>query len=230
MAMPRRAMKDLGLQACCLRCDAEDIAGSSRCKSCITHHKKIREMIAKAPASDELYQFARELLAMASSPNRYDHDEVHGPALREQQRLANSLADTKPLPTSEEISDLFASQSKRDKTSIVQTVGNQNPWKDELPPEEILEYMADTLEVTEIEHGARTIPSKKIAAVDRSDRLGEDRKMVDKIEAGKVASDAPESLKEVVEAVTIAERERAREEWEKAQSGVSKLLDDDLDL
>ena len=69
MAMPRRAMKDLGFQACCLRCDAPDIAGSSRCRKCITHHTKVRELIAKAPQSDELFQFARDLLAMAANPN-----------------------------------------------------------------------------------------------------------------------------------------------------------------
>ena len=91
--MPRRAMKDLGFQACCLRCDAPDIAGSNRCRKCISHHTKVRDLIAKAPQSDELFQFARDLLAMAANPNRYDHDEVHGPSLREQQRLANSMAE-----------------------------------------------------------------------------------------------------------------------------------------
>ncbi len=230
MAMPRRAMKDLGFQACCLRCDAKDIAGSDRCRSCISHHKAVREKIAKAPKSDELFQLARDMLAMAASPNRYDHDEVHGPVLREQQLLANSLAETKALPTSEEIGQLFASQARREKTSIVQTVGNQNPWKDQLPPGEVLEHMAHTLEAEEIEHGARTIPSKPIAAVDRSDRLGEDRDMVDKIEAEKAAFDAPEPLKEVVEAATIAQRKRDRDNWQGAKSEVSELLDDDLDL
>ena len=179
--MPRRAMKDLGFQACCLRCDAKDITGTERCRSCISHHKKVRDQIAKASPSDELFQFAKDLLAMAASPNRYDHDEVHGPALREQQMLANSLTESKPLPTSEDIESVFAEQAKRDKSSVVQTVGNQNPWKDQLPPEEVLEYMANTLEVEEMDHGSRTIPSRPIAAVDRSDRLGEDRKMVDKI-------------------------------------------------
>jgi hypothetical protein len=167
---------------------------------------------------------------MAASPNRYDHDEVHGPSLREQQVLANSLAEAKPLPTSEDIQSVFAEQAKRDKTSVIQTVGNQNPWKDQLPPEEILEHMAEVLEVEEMNHGSRTIPSRPIATVDRSDRLGEDRKMVDKIEAGKASSKAPQSLKDVIEAETIAQRESARKEWEKAQSGVSELLDDDLDL
>ena len=230
MAMPRRAMKDLGFQACCLRCDAEDIAGSDRCRSCISHHKKVRDLIAKAPQSDELFQLARDLLAMAANPNRYDHDGVHGPALREQQLLANSMADTKPLPTSEEIGELFANQAKREKTNVVQSVANQNPWKDEVPPEEVLEHMAESLHAEEMEHGKRTIPSRPIAAVDRSDRIGEDRTMSDKIVAEKAASKAPVPLKEVVEAATLAQRERDRAEWKDAQSDVSELLDDDLDL
>jgi|TARA_B110000914_G_scaffold164203_1_gene144709 ribosomal protein L40E len=230
MAMPRRAMKDLGFQACCLRCDASDVVGSERCRSCITHHKGVREQIAKAPQSNELFQLARDLLAMAASPNRYDHDEVHGPSLREQQLLANSLVEAKPLPTSEDISELFAAQAKRKKTSVVQTVGNQNPWKDQLPTEEVMTHMAESLEAEDIAHGARTIPSRTIAPVDRSDRLGEDRKMVDKIEAEKAAIDAPEPLKDIVESATIAQRKRDRKDWEDAQSGVSELLDGDLDL
>ena len=230
MAMPRRAMKDLGFQACCLRCDAKDIAGSNRCKSCISHHRKVRDLIAKAPQSDELFQLARDLLAMAANPNRYDHDEVHGPTLREQQRLANSMVEAKPLPSSEDIEQLFAKQAKRDKQSVVQTVSNQNPWKDELPPEEVLDQMADSLTVEEMQYGSRTNPSRPIAAVDRSDRLGEDRKMSDKIVAERVASEAPDVLKEVVEAATIAERERERVEWKNVQESISEMLDDDLDL
>jgi hypothetical protein len=167
---------------------------------------------------------------MAASPNRYDHDEVHGPSLREQQLLANSLVEAKPLPTSEDISELFAAQAKRKKTSVVQTVGNQNPWKDQLPTEEVMTHMAESLEAEDIAHGARTIPSRTIAPVDRSDRLGEDRKMVDKIEAEKAAIDAPEPLKDIVESATIAQRKRDRKDWEDAQSGVSELLDGDLDL
>tara|TARA_B100001559_G_scaffold283966_1_gene258957 strand:- start:268 stop:960 length:693 start_codon:yes stop_codon:yes gene_type:complete len=230
MAMPRRAMKDLGFQACCLRCDAKDIAGTERCRSCISHHQKVRDLIAKAPQSDELYQFARELLAMAANPNRYDHDDVHGPSLIQQQRLANSMTKAKELPTSEDIEQVFAKQAEREKTSIVQSIGNQNPWKDELPPEEILEHMVESLEAEDYSHGARTIPSRPIAAIDRSDRLGEDRKISDKIIAERAASEAPEPLKEIVESATIAERERDRAEWESAQSDVSDLLDDDLDL
>ena len=67
-----------------------------------------------------------------------------------------------------------------------------------MPPEEILEQMAESLEVEDFSHGARTIPSRPIAAVDRSDRLGEDRKMSDKIVAERVASDAPEPLERLL--------------------------------
>tara|TARA_Y100000766_G_C18905552_1_gene605611 strand:+ start:1641 stop:2180 length:540 start_codon:yes stop_codon:yes gene_type:complete len=119
---------------------------------------------------------------------------------------------------------------RRNKMNVVQEVGNQNKWKDELPTEEILNHMVASLEAEDRHDGARTIPSRPINAVDRSDRLGEDRKITDRIEAGKVASKAPEPLKEVVEAAAIAQRERDRAEWEDAQSEVSKLLDDDLDL
>ena len=181
MAMPRRAMKDLGFQACCLRCDAKDVAGSARCRSCISHHTKVRDQIAKAPQSDELFQLARELLSMAANPNRYDHDDVHGPALIQQQRLANTMTEPKELARSEDIEKIFAKQAERKKENIVQSVGNQNPWKDELPPEEVLDQMAGSLKVEDMQYGSRTNPSRPIAAVDRSDRLGEDRKMNDKI-------------------------------------------------
>ena len=81
-----------------------------------------------------------------------------------------------------------------------------------MPPEEILEHMVESLEVEDYSHGARTIPSRPIAAVDRSDRLGEDRKISDKIVAERAASKAPEPLKEIVESATMAERERDRAE------------------
>ena len=77
---------------------------------------------------------------------------------------------------------------------------------------------------------SRLLEGMRVLSQDRSDRLGEDRDMVDKIEAEKVAASAPEPLKEVVEAATIAQRKRDRADWKDAHSEVSELLDDDLDL
>ena len=50
---------------------------------------------------------------MAANPNRYDHDDVHGPALIQQQRLANSMTEAKELPTSEDIEQIFAQQAQK---------------------------------------------------------------------------------------------------------------------
>ena len=99
-------MQELGFQACCLRCDAPDEAGTSRCSPCIQHHRSIREVIAAAPADDPLYQLAKELMAMAAEPHRYDHDEVHGASLLQQQRLAAALVDAPALRSATTISGL----------------------------------------------------------------------------------------------------------------------------
>ena len=119
---------------------------------------------------------------------------------------------------------------KRNKMNVVQEVGNQNRWKDELPAEEILAQMVESLEAEDRHDGARTVPSRPIERADRSDRVGEDMEMLDRIEGQKAASEAPESLKEIVELATIEQRKRDRSGWEDLRSEISKLLDDDLDL
>ena len=213
-------MKDLGFQACCLRCDASNNVGTERCRSCISHHRKVREEITRAPADDVLYQFARELMAMAANPHRYDHDECHGPVLRDQPRLANSMAEAKPLPTGEDVAASFAVQAAKKKKTV----------QSEIPSQEIIEIMSSSLNPEDMKYGARTIPSKIIPSVDRSDRVGEDREMVDKIEAEKASSTTPKVLKEVIETATVEERVRKRGKWDETLSEVSELLDDDLDL
>ncbi|MDP6870085.1 MAG: hypothetical protein QGI21_04870 [Candidatus Poseidoniaceae archaeon] len=133
----------------------------------------------------------------------------------------------------DDVNKLINSQQdvvKKNKINIVQEIANQNPWKDEVPPDEILELMAEHLEAEDRHDGARTIPSRPIPKADRSERLGEDREMVDRVEGVKAASSAPKVLREVVEAATIAKRRRDRDDWEEVRTGVSDLLDDDLDL
>jgi hypothetical protein len=236
MSMPRRAMKELGLQACCLRCDEADVGGSQRCKGCISHHRNVRELIAASASEDELFQFAKELVAMAASPHRHDHDEIHGEVLLEQQRLAAALITTTPLPTSEEVGDLFASQRNNEKSNIIRDVANQNPWKDDAPEVDVAtkigqEAWSDAeAEASIAHHGARTIPSKPIAKVDRSDRLGEDLQLSDRIHAAADAQNVPEELADDVEAIGFEARQRARKDLKDAISNLDEILDDDLDL
>ena len=119
---------------------------------------------------------------------------------------------------------------KRSRMNVIQEVGNQNKWKDELPAEEILAQMVESLEAEDRHDGARTVPSRPIERADRSDRVGEDMEMIDKIEGQKAAEEAPEPLKEIVELATIEQRKRDRSGWEDLRSEISELLDDDLDL
>ena len=236
MSMPRRAMKELGLQACCLRCDEGDIVGSQRCKKCISHHRIVRETIASAPAEDQLFQFAKELVVMAASPHRHDHDEIHGPALIEQQRLAAALTTATPLPSSEEVGDLFVAQKNTQKPNLIRDVANQNPWKDAAPGVEVANQIGldawsdDEAEASTANHGARTIPSKPIAKVDRSDRIGEDLELTDRLHAAADAQRVPVELVEEAENLGFEARQQARKDLKDAISELDEILDDDLNI
>ena len=236
MSMPRRAMKELGLQACCLRCDEADVAGSQRCKGCISHHRNVRELISASAIEDELFQFAKELVVLAASPHRHDHDEIHGGVLLEQQRLAAALITATPLPTSEEVRDVFASQRNSEKANIIRDVANQNPWKDTAPEVDVATQIGQEAwsdaeaEASIAHHGARTIPSKPIAKVDRSDRVGEDLELSDRIHAAADAQKVPKELADDVEALGFEARQRARKDLKDVISDLDEILDDDLDL
>jgi len=196
----------------------------------------VRELIAASTAEDELFQFAKELVAMAASPHRHDHDEIHGEALLEQQRLAAALITATPLPTSEEVGDLFASQRNNEKSNIIRDVANQNPWKDDAPEVDVAtkigqEAWSDVeAEASIAHHGARTIPSKPIAKVDRSDRVGEDLQLSDRVHAAADAQNVPKELVDDVKATGFETRQRARKDLKDAISNLDEILDDDLDF
>lgn len=222
MSMPRRAMKEMGFQACCLLCDAPDEKGVQQCKTCISHHRTVRDQIAKAPADDSLIQFAKEILMMAAAPHQYDHDEVHGPALVRQQQLAAALTERKPLPKSEDVVEVFdkmrASKSFVDESENV-LEGKQGMVEAMYVDQEQLDN-----------YGARTVPSRPIEPVDRRDRIGEDTELTDRLEAATQAQSAPEELVEVVEEQVFEERQQKRAAWQNTLSDVKDLLDEDLDI
>ena len=221
MSMPRRAMKEMGFQACCLLCDAPDEGNSSRCKSCIQHHREVRDILAKAPADSSIHQFAKEILMMAAAPHRHDHDEVHGEALTHQQQLAAALTERRPAPSSEDIVDVFERQ-RAAKAQLETQIEEEELRK-------ITEAMY--IDQTQLEqYGARTVPSQEIKQVDRSDRIGEDVELTDRLEAATEAQSAPEEMVELVEELVFEERQRNREVWKSTLSDVKDLLDDDLDL
>ena len=212
--MPRKAMQELGFQACCLRCDAPDEAGATRCSPCIQHHRTIREVIAAAPADDPLYQLAKELMAMAAEPHRYDHDEVHGASLLEQQRLAGALVSAPAKPDGLAVSELFEQQRSTVKANALRDVGNQNPWKDAPLEAHEAQKVAETpgkLDGDEGQHyGARTIPSNRFS-VDRSERIGEDTTLTDRVHAAAAAdSNLDPQAAEIFEELEFKQRQSKR--------------------
>ena len=235
MSMPRKAMQELGFQACCLRCDAPDEAGAARCSPCIQHHRTIREVIAAAPADDPLYQLAKELMAMAAEPHRYDHDEVHGASLLEQQRLAGALVSAPAKPDGLAVSELFEQQRSTVKANALRDVGNQNPWKDAPLEAHEAQKVAETtwkLDGDEGQHyGARTIPSQPIQRVDRSERIGEDTTLTDRVHAAAAAdSNLDPQAAEIFEELEFKQRQSKRKALKSAMDDVKELVDDDLEF
>ena len=228
MSMPRRAMKEMGFQACCLRCDAVDIAASVRCKRCISRHTSIRDQIAAISHDDPFTQFAKEMLMMAAAPHRYDHDEVHGAVLVEQQHLAAGLSEPVPQPTVEDIEALFKQQKSQRKSNVIQDIANQNQWRDVAPTEEERRDMIGMFEEKDhSKYGARTIPSREIKRVDRGERSGEDLALTDRLQAATNAQETPIEEKQKVEKEGFEKLQNQRKEWNTVLSEVDELLEDD---
>ena len=232
MSMPRRAMKNMGLQACCLRCDEPDDTGSARCKTCVGHHESIRDRIAKAPPDDAFYQFAKELLAMTAAPHRFDNDPIHGKALEEQQILASKLV-SKPSPlTEEDIVETFHQQRNATKSNLIQAIANKNKWKDSPPSPDVARHIGeeawreDELDNSEY-HKGRTVPSQNIPSVDRSDRTGEDKEMAARVDIQAKGKGVDQELLDIIEAEEMHQQRQKKDDWKSTLSDVDDLLKDD---
>ena len=230
MSMPRRAMKDMGFQACCLWCDEPDKAGTSRCQKCIQSHSQVRDEIAKASPNDAFYQFAKELLAMSVAPHRYDNDPIHGPWLEEQQRKAAEYIPKGKEMDEHDVLETFENQKKTQKPNIIQSIANKNKWKDQPPEPELARkigvdaWKQDDLDTTQY-HVGRTIPSKNIDPIDRSDRSGEDVEMVTRTNIKAGNSDIDDEILEIIENEELHQKKSKKEAWNSTVSDVLDLLD-----
>ena len=232
MSMPRRAMKNMGLQACCLRCDEIDNTGSMRCKVCIGHHESMRDKIAKAPPDDAFYQFAKELLSMSAAPHRFDNDPVHGKTLEEQQILASKLVE-KPSPlTEEDIIETFQQQRSATKSNLIQAIANKNKWKNSPPKPDVARHIGEEawkeedLDDSDY-HTGRTVPSQNIPSVDRSDRVGEDKKMGARVDIQAKGKGVDQELLDIIEAEEMRQQKQKKDDWKSTLSDVDNLLKDD---
>ena len=216
-------MKSLGFQGCCLRCDAEDIGGLERCNVCISSHTNVRNRMVSASPDDKLFQHVKELYSMISEPQKHDYDPIHRNQLILQQELAGVLDNNKQSKEVEEIEHLFSNQREQKKKRLLEDLGNKNPWKKNTPSPEVARTIGEETWGSEekanlSDYGARTIPSKVIETVDRSDRVGEDIELSDVVQA-KISG------KDNVDLV-LKEKKSERKKWVDVIGDISDILDD----
>lgn len=171
---------------------------------------------------------------MAAEPHRYDHDEVHGASLIQQQRLAGALVDAPAKPDGLAVAQAFEQQRSTVKANALRDIGNQNPWKDApLEAKEAKEMAKTTWEIEgeEVVHyGARTIPSQPIQPVDRSERIGEDTALTDRVHAAASQSSLDEDAAKIFEDIEFNQRQAERKALKSAMDDVKGLVDDDLEF
>ena len=192
----------------------------------------MRDKVAKAPPDDAFYQFAKELLAMTAAPHRFDNDPVHGPALEEQQILASNLV-SKPTPLREEdIVETFQQQRSTQKSNLIQSIANKNKWKNSPPKPDMARHIGEEawrdedLDDSEY-HTGRTVPSQNIPSVDRSDRVGEDKKMSARADIQAKGKGVDPELLDIIETEEMHQQKQKKDAWKSALSDVDNLLSDD---
>ena len=218
----------MGLAGCCAWCDAPDTPGSDRCRACIATHRSVRDRLA-AGADGPIDQAARHLLSLMAEPHRHDHDPIHGPVLKEQMRRLGVSARSR-ASTQADVEAAFAASRARDKGSVVTNVGSRLGDAPEADTaRQLSEEVFDPEQINA--EARRTIPSRPIAAVDRSDRLGEDPALEARISAERKAAEEPvESLRPVVEKAHLEGSIKRREALGGLLDEVGELLDlDDED-
>ena len=87
-------------------------------------------------------------------------------------------------------------------------------------------WKQDDIEITEY-HAGRTIPSKIIDPIDRSDRIGEDDKMVTRTNIKAKNEDLDEEILEILENEELHQKKVKKDAWDSTVSDVLDLLDNE---
>ena len=142
MSMPRRAMEQMGLSVCCLRCDEPDIAGSKRCRSCISNHTRARARLS-GQATSKADRLTRELVTMLNSPASYIDDTEHGEMMLEYVTLIAKHQGKVSPTTQEEIEEMFRRQRNQKSTSLIDRRRRKTSWwGTKLEPDEMEDLLS----------------------------------------------------------------------------------------
>lgn len=128
--------------------------------------------------------------------------------------------------TQEGVEARFEADRKRRKGSLIQDMANRSQWKDGAPSPELAKSMSDEIKEVDVEHvGQRTVPSREIEEVDRSDRPGEDLSLTDRVVANAAVQSAPKELQELLADEHVAKRQAKRDELSDAVESLDDILD-----
>jgi len=142
VSLPRSSMNMMGFAVCCLRCDEPDVAGSDRCRKCISSHARTREKIS-GQAQSKADRLSREFVTMLANPSAYNDDSTHGEMMTHYSALIDAHQGEAPATTIEEVVARFELQRKKRKSSLIRDVANENEWNDvELTEEQREEMLA----------------------------------------------------------------------------------------
>ena len=177
-------------------------------------------MVSSSP-DDKLFQHVKELFSMLSEPHKFDHDPIHRNELIFQQELAANLSNKLEKISNDDIEKLF--QKQKSSKRIMQDLVYKNPWKDNVPSPSVAriigeETWSDEEEIDILNYGSRTIPSKDIEKVDRSERIGEDLLLSDRVQAAEKDIENPEEF--------IKIKQSERKKWKDVIGDIDEILDD----
>ena len=142
MSMPRRAMEQMGFSICCLTCDAPDVTGTQRCRSCISSHTRARDRMS-GQAISKADRLSRELVTMLASPAKYIDDTEHGELMLHYVTLISQHQGTVSASTQEEIEEMFDRQRRQKTTSLIDRRRKKSSWwGNKLEPEEMEELLS----------------------------------------------------------------------------------------
>jgi len=194
VSLPRKAMVEMGFHICCIMCDAQDNEGLKRCVKCIEKHKDGRSKLDVISKESKLYQLAVEMNDMLANPSRHSLDHVHGNSMDLYMSKMAKQSGKRKLRTLEEVIGVFEKQ-REEKGGI--NYADQSKFKnDKLSIDEINKLNESMVKSNDDYGGTRTIPSRDIPKVDRSERPGEIRK---KNDGGKNIKDMIKDIDEILD-------------------------------
>ena len=146
------------------------------------------------------------------------------------------IARIKQMPVAdvEDVIQLRKNAIRKEKQqNIIQDISNNNPWKDGVPGIDVVREVVESVPPGMVDmdtYGARTVPSRPIKKTDRSDRVGEDTVLTDRVQAAAETSNMDEEAAKIFEDIEFERRQKERKVLEGAMKDIKDMVDDDLEF